>query len=80
MIVLDTNVVSELLRPAPARQVEEWLSTRDGAMVHFTAVGEAELRHGVAILPAGGRGNAQYGRFRRVRNRRDRSLAAVEDH
>ncbi len=53
MIVLDTNVVSELLRPAPARQVEEWLSTRDGAKVHFTALGEAELRHSVAILPPG---------------------------
>lgn len=55
MIVLDTNVVSELLRPAPAKQVEAWLSAQDGAEVYFTAVGEAELRHGVAILPAGRR-------------------------
>ena len=30
MIVLDTNVVSELLRPAPAKQVEAWLSAQDG--------------------------------------------------
>ncbi len=58
MIVLDTNVVSELLRPAPATQVEAWLSVQDGAMVYFTAVGEAELRHGVAILPAGRRRTA----------------------
>ena len=55
MIVLDTNVVSELLRPAPAKQVEAWLSAQDGATVYFTAVGEAELRHGVALLPAGRR-------------------------
>ena len=55
MIILDTNVVSELLRPAPATQVEAWLSSQDGASVYFTAVGEAELRHGVAILPAGRR-------------------------
>lgn len=55
MIVLDTNVVSELLRPAPATLVEAWLSAQDGATVYFTAVGEAELRHGVAILPAGRR-------------------------
>lgn len=55
MIVLDTNVLSELLRPAPSRQVERWLSSQDGETVYFTAVGEAELRHGVAILPAGKR-------------------------
>ncbi len=53
MIILDSNVVSELLRPVPASQVETWLSAQDGANVYFTAVGEAELRHGVAILPAG---------------------------
>ena len=58
MIVLDTNVVSELLRPAPSRQVEAWLSAQDGAQVYFTAVGEAELRHGVAVLPEGRRRTA----------------------
>ena len=55
MIVLDTNVVSELLRPAPAQTVEAWLAVQDGATIYFTAVGEAELRLGVAILPAGRR-------------------------
>ena len=34
------------------------LSGQDGAQVYFTTVGEAELRHGVAILPAGKRRNA----------------------
>ena len=58
MIILDTNVLSELLRPEPARQVERWLSAQDGSKVYFTTVGEAELRHGVAILPAGKRRNA----------------------
>ena len=55
MIILDTNIVSELLRPAPAPQVEAWLAAQDGATVFFTAVGEAELRHGIAILPPGRR-------------------------
>ena len=55
MIVLDTNVVSELLKPAPAPQVEAWLAAQDGTTVYFTTVGEAELRHGLAILPAGKR-------------------------
>jgi predicted nucleic acid-binding protein len=53
MIILDTNVLTELLMPEPARQVERWLSVQDGAKVCFITVGEAELRHGVAILPAG---------------------------
>jgi predicted nucleic acid-binding protein len=53
LIVLDTNVVSELLRPEPATQVEVWLSSQDGKTVYFTSVGEAELRHGVAVMPAG---------------------------
>ena len=58
MIVLDTNVVCELLRPAPAQQVESWLSAQDGALIYFTTVGEAELRHGVSIFPAGKRRTA----------------------
>ena len=58
MIALDTNVLSELLRPVPAPEVEAWLSAQDGATIFFTTVGEAELRHGVAILPAGRRRNA----------------------
>lgn len=55
MIILDTNVLSELLRPSPAPQVEAWLAAQDGSSVYFTSVGEAELRRGVAILPAGRR-------------------------
>jgi hypothetical protein len=58
MIVLDTNVLSELLRPAPAPQVEAWLAAQDGNSVYFTAVGEAELRYGVALLPGGRRRTA----------------------
>lgn len=58
MIILDTNVVSELMRPAPTPRVEAWLAAQNGATVYFTAVGEAELRHGVAVLPAGRRRTA----------------------
>ncbi len=55
MIVLDTNVLSELLRPAPDGPVEAWFARRDGADIWFTTVGEAELRYGLALLPAGRR-------------------------
>jgi len=55
MIVLDTNVVSELLRPAPAPAVEAWLAGQDGADIYLTAISEAELRYGVAIMANGKR-------------------------
>ncbi len=58
MIVLDTNIISELLRPTPNPQVETWLAAQDGETLFFTTVGEAELRHGVALLPAGRRRGA----------------------
>ena len=58
MIIVDTNVISELFRPAPAKQVETWLADQDGANPFFTTIGEAELRHGVAILPSGKRRTA----------------------
>ena len=55
MIVLDTNVVSELMRPSPAPAVVEWTAGHDAADLFLTAVGEAELRAGVAVMPAGRR-------------------------
>lgn len=55
MIILDTNVVSEILRPAPEQHVVGWLAALDGATVYLTAITEAELRHGVALLPQGKR-------------------------
>ena len=58
MILLDTNVVSELMRPAPDTAVEEWVTDRAAATLYFSAVGEAELRYGVAIMPAGRRRDA----------------------
>lgn len=58
MFVLDTNVVSELMRPKPEPSVEEWVGQRPATRLFFTAVGEAELRYGVAIMPKGTRREA----------------------
>ncbi len=57
-ILLDTNVVSELLRPSPDPAVEMWVGKRLATDLYFSAVGEAELRYGVAILPTGRRRDA----------------------
>lgn len=61
MIILDTNIVSELLRPAPEPKVEAWLAAQDGGQVYLTALSEAELRFGVAILADGKRRDALAG-------------------
>ena len=61
MIILDTNIVSELLRPAPEPKVEAWLAAQDGGQVYLTAISEAELRYGVAILADGKRRDALTG-------------------
>ena len=58
MFLLDTNVVSELLRPSPEPVVEAWVGDARATDLYFSAIGEAELRYGVAILPAGRRQTA----------------------
>lgn len=55
MILLDTNVVSELMRPAPAPAVMSWLAAQPAASLFISAVTEAELRYGVTLLPEGRR-------------------------
>ena len=58
MFSLDTNVASELMRPEPTPAVAAWIAERDAQEMYLTAVSEAELRYGVAIMPVGKRRNA----------------------
>jgi predicted nucleic acid-binding protein len=55
VIVLDTNVVSELMRQAPDDGVVRWVDRYPAKEVFVTAVTAAELSYGVARLPAGHR-------------------------
>jgi predicted nucleic acid-binding protein len=55
MILLDTNVVSEPLRHAPQVRVIEWIDAQPLETLFLSAVTVAELRAGVALLPAGKR-------------------------
>ena len=54
-VLLDTNIVSELIRKTPDPAVEAWAAGHALEDLFFSAVGEAELRYGAAILPAGRR-------------------------
>jgi len=64
MILLDTNVISELMRANPAQEVLDWFGRQDATGLFISAVTEAELRTGVAIMPEG--------------QRRDRLQAALD--
>ena len=55
MLVIDTNVVSELMRPTPNAVIASWIAERATSSLHLTAVSEAELRFGLAIMPPGRR-------------------------
>jgi predicted nucleic acid-binding protein len=55
MIVLDTNVLSEAIRPVPSRRVLDWLAAQQPSGLFTTAISEAELFYGLALLPAGKR-------------------------
>ena len=55
MIIIDTNVVSELMRASPDPAVLAWFAGHAADSLFLTAISEAELRTGAAILPAGQR-------------------------
>ncbi len=58
VLLLDTNVLSELIRKSPDPAVEAWAAGHPLEDLFFSAVGEAELRYGAAILPIGRRRQA----------------------
>ena len=53
MIVLDTNVLSELMRSEPAAAVFAWVSAQPRATLYTTSVSKAEILYGIAVLPVG---------------------------
>ncbi len=55
MILLDTNVVSELMKSAPEPAVMVWINALPSATVFLSAVTQAEILYGVALVPAGKR-------------------------
>lgn len=58
MIVLDTDVLSELMRPAPDPRVVRWLGGKPAPRVYTTSITQAEILHGILLLPAGKRRRA----------------------
>lgn len=55
MIVVDTNVVSELMKPEPNESVRRWTLAQAGTDLYATAITLAEILYGIECLPSGRR-------------------------
>jgi predicted nucleic acid-binding protein len=58
MIVLDTNVLSEIFRPVPSQTVLDWLAAQERLSVYITTITQAEILYGIELLPVGKRRTA----------------------
>jgi predicted nucleic acid-binding protein len=61
VIILDTNVISESLRPRCSEAVTAWLDAQLAETLYITAINAAELWAGVAAMPLGARKSALEG-------------------
>ena len=55
MIVLDTNVLSEIVRPVPAAEVLRWVAGHPSSMLYTTTITQAEILYGLELMPKGKR-------------------------
>jgi predicted nucleic acid-binding protein len=58
MIILDTNVISELMRATPATVVVRWMNGQPATSLYLTSITQAEILHGIQLLPRGKRRDA----------------------
>lgn len=66
MIIVDTNVVSEMMRPSPHPALIDWFNRQPSYDVFVSAVTEAELRYGLELLPLGRRRSELTREFERI--------------
>src|ERR1700688_320702 len=64
MLILDTNVISEIMQPSPSPRVLDWWSQQQTGELFTSTVSEAEILYGIELLPKG--------------KRRERMLAEAE--
>ncbi|WP_448573705.1 PIN domain-containing protein [Trichothermofontia sp.] len=55
MIILDTNVISELMNPKGSQCVKSWTDSQPRGTLFTTSITQAEILYGIAILPEGNR-------------------------
>lgn len=78
MIILDTNVLSELMLRTPAAKVLNWLDRQPRSSIWTTAVTLFEIRFGLATMPNGKRRIAMIQDFETVLDSIDRRIAPFD--
>jgi toxin FitB len=73
MIVFDTNVISEIMLPAPDRGVLRWVDQQPFQSIWITSINLYEIRYGLQAMPAGKKQTALFSLL-------DRWLAEVVQH
>jgi len=58
VIILDSNVISEMMKPAPDARVRKWFGRQLASGLYTTAVTQAEILFGLAVMPKGKRRDA----------------------
>ena len=66
MVVLDTNVVSEMMKAAPSTTVLSWMNDQDASQLFLTAITVGEIRYGLRVLPQGKRRRSLEEGFERI--------------
>jgi toxin FitB len=78
MIILDTNVLSELMLRAPSGNVLKWMDGQPRSSIWTTAVTIFEIRFGIEIVSAGKRRSAMVNDFERVLDSLERRIAVFD--
>jgi predicted nucleic acid-binding protein len=78
MIILDSNVVSELMRPRPEERVIAWLDRQPRSSIWTTSVTVFEIRFGLQIMPLGKRRDVYTRGFESLLEGIDRRIAPFD--
>jgi predicted nucleic acid-binding protein len=78
MIILDSNVLSELMRPKPEARVIAWLDSQSPTSIWTTSVTVFEIRFGLQVMPAGKRRTIYTQGFERLLDGIDHRIAPFD--
>jgi predicted nucleic acid-binding protein len=78
MIILDSNVISEIMRPRPEARVVAWLDGQPRLSIWVTTISIFEVRFGLLAMPLGKRRDAYSQSFENLLSRIDQRVAAFD--
>jgi hypothetical protein len=80
VIILDTNVISEIMRDAPDTEVVLWLDGQPRSSIWTTSIGVYEVRSGLLAMPVGKRQALRMLAFERLLNEKIQGRIAAFDY